>query len=119
MRNLFIHRRIPIFYDGSQYKEYGATEISEKEFMEYQNAQEIKDTIEKELWQSNISFLDFSYFRRKNGILHIQCNAYNDLGEIWYGYYTARYVGSELSVDIGEYNPGQMASSFSDLEIVY
>ena len=108
-----------LFYDGSQYKEYGATEISEKEFMEYQNAQEIKDTIEKELWQSNISFLDFSYFRRKNGILHIQCNAYNDLGEIWYGYYTARYVGSELSVDIGEYNPGQMASSFSDLEIVY
>lgn len=108
-----------LFFDGNTYKEYGATEISEQEFLDYQNSQELKDQIEGELRQSNTTSLEFSYFKRKNGIMHIQCNVYSDSGEIQYGYYTIRYNGNQLNKDLGEYNLGQMASSFSDLKVVY
>ena len=87
--------------------------------MDYQNSQELKDQIEGELRQSNTTSLEFSYFKRKNGIMHIQCNVYSDSGEIQYGYYTIRYNGNQLNKDLGEYNLGQMASSFSDLKVVY
>lgn len=108
-----------LFFDGNTYKEYGATEISEQEFLDYQNSQELKDQIEGELRQSNTTSLEFSYFKRKNGIMHIQCNVYSDSGEIQYGYYTIRYNGNQLNKDLGEYNSGQMAYSFSDLKVVY
>lgn len=108
-----------LFFDGNTYKEYGATEISEQEFLDYQNSQELKDQIEGELRQSNTTSLEFSYFKRKNGIMHIQCNVYSDSGEIQYGYYTIRYNSNQLNKDLGEYNLGQMASSFSDLKVVY
>ena len=108
-----------LFFDGNTYKEYGATEISEQEFLDYQNSQELKDQIEGELRQLNTTSLEFSYFKRKNGIMHIQCNVYSDSGEIQYGYYTIRYNGNQLNKDLGEYNSGQMAYSFSDLKVVY
>lgn len=108
-----------LFFDGDTYKEYGASEISEQEFLEYQNSQEIKNKIESELRQSNTLSLEFTYFKRKNGIIHIQCNVYGDSGEIQYGYYTVRYEGNKLNNNLGEYTLGQMADSFSDLEVVY
>lgn len=108
-----------LFFDGDTYKEYGALEISEQEFLEYQNSQEIKNEIESELRQSNTVSLEFTYFKRKNGIMHIQCNVYGDSGEIQYGYYTVRYEGNKLNTNLGEYTSGQMAASFSDLEVVY
>lgn len=108
-----------LFFDGNGYKEYGATEISETEFMEYENSQELKGKIEGELRQQDTSALEFKYFKRDNGIIHIQCNIYSNSGAIQYGYYTIEYSGNELSTDMGEYNSGQMAPSFSDLEVVY
>ena len=92
-----------LFFDGDTYKEYGASEISEQEFLEYQNSQEIKNKIESELRQSNTLSLEFTYFKRKNGIIHIQCNVYGDSGEIQYGYYTVRYEGNKLNNNLGEY----------------
>lgn len=108
-----------LFFDGNEYKEYGATEISENEFMGYKNSQELKNKIEEELQQPDTSVLELQYFKRDNGIMHIQCNAYSNSGAIQYGYYTIAYSGKELSTDLGEYNSGQMAPSFSDLEVVY
>jgi hypothetical protein len=108
-----------LFYDGNTYKEYGASEISEQEFLRYQNSQEIKNQIEGELRESDTKSLEFRYFRRKNGIMHIQCNVQNDSGEIQYGYYTVRYEGDKINDDLGEYTSGQMETSFSDLEVFY
>ena len=108
-----------LFFDGNEYKEYGATEISESEFMGYESSQELKNKIEDELQQPDTSALEFEYFKRNNGIMHIQCNAYNNSGAVQYGYYTIEYSGKELSTDLGEYNSGQMAPSFSDLEVIY
>ena len=101
-----------MFFDGDTYKEYGASEISEQEFLKYQNSQEIKCEIVSELRQSNTISLEFTYFKRKNGIMHIQCNVYGDSGEIRYGYYTVRYEGKKLNNNLGEYTLGQMATFF-------
>lgn len=108
-----------LFFDGNTYKEYGATKISENIFLSYQNSQEIKNKIITELQQSDTTSLEFVYYKRKNGIIHIQCNVHSNLGEIKYGYYTVKYKDNELSIDLGEYNQGQMSSSFSNLEVIY
>lgn len=108
-----------LFYDGSNYKEYGATEISEDMFLTYENALAIKDRIDGKWMQPDTELLKYSYYIRKNGIMHIQCDVYSDSGEIQYGYYTIRYKGNVLDEEPGEYNLGQMGTSFSDLEVVY
>ena len=113
------HLSLTLFFDGNTYKEYGATKISENIFLSYQNSQEIKNKIITELQQSDTTSLEFVYYKRKNGIIHIQCNVHSNLGEIKYGYYTVKYKDNELSIDLGEYNQGQMSSSFSNLEVIY
>ena len=100
-----------LFYDGDAYKEYGATRISEETFLTYQNAQTLKDKIEEELRQPDTVSMEYSYFKRKNGIMHIQCDVQADSGVIRFGYYTVRYEGNELEEELGEYNPGQMWES--------
>lgn len=107
-----------LFYEDGVYKEYGATEITEETFLAYQNAQTLKDQIEEELREENAS-LQYSYFRRSNGIMHIQCDVKNEFGGISYGYYTVRYEGNVLEKEPGVYNSGRMFSSFSNFEKVY
>lgn len=107
-----------LFFDGSTYKEYGAKEISENEFLEYNNSQAIKNEIKNSL-EKESTYLEFRYFKRKNGIMHIQCNVHKESGEIRYGYYTVRYSGNEIDENLGDYISGEMESSFSDLEVVY
>lgn len=68
---------------------------------------------------SNTISLEYKYFKRPNGIMHIQCNVYRDSGEIQYGYYTVRYSNNILEDEIGKYNQGQMETNFSNLEVVY
>lgn len=108
-----------LYFDGSSYKEYGAAKISEDEFLSYENAQTLKDRITESLAQTGIENLEFSYFLRKNGILHVQCTSYEKSGMIQYGYYTIRSIGHTLDSQPGKYHPGQMAASFSDLEAVF
>lgn len=108
-----------LYFDGETYREYGAAEITEEEYFGYKNSKSIKDEIVGELRQDDTIKLEFSYFVRKNGIMHIQCNAYNSFGSIQYGYYTIRISGDVLDGELGEYTWGQMASSFSDLDVTY
>lgn len=107
-----------LFFDGKEYKEYGAAQVSEETFLSYQNAWEIRAEIETKLRQPDTASLEFTYFRRNNGIFHIQCDVHKDSGEIRYGYYTVRYQDGTLSTPLGEYRSGQMAPHFSGLEVV-
>ncbi len=102
-----------LFYDGDTYKEYGATKITEETFLTYQNAQTLKDKMEEELRQPDTVSMEYSYFKRRNGIIHIQCDVQTDSGVIKYGYYTVRYEGNVLEEELGEYNPGQMWESLA------
>lgn len=108
-----------LFYEEGKYKEYGATEISENTFMNYINAKEIKQQIKNERTDSDTKQIEFTYFRRKNGIIHIQCDVKSSTGEIFYGYYTVRYTGNSLNKELGNYISGRMAPTFSQLEVVY
>lgn len=108
-----------LFFDGNEYKEYGATEISSDEFFSYNNAQELYDLSKAELWQEDTVSIEYTYYRRSNGIIHIQCDVYNSAGYILYGYYTVRYTDKNLSNELGTYTNGQMYPYFSNLEVVY
>ena len=99
--------------------EYGAKEIAENEYLSYKNSQNIKDMIANELKQSDTTKLEYSYYVRKNNVLHIQCNVYSNSGTIQYGYYTVRISGNSLDEQLGEYTMGQMKPSFSDLDVTY
>lgn len=112
-------------YDGESYKEYIAYEITEDEYSEFTNAQEIKDRIAEKLTESDTAELEYRYFKRKNNILHIQCNIHQNSGMIYYGYYTLRYFDDVLDEQFiipdnqtDEYNPGQMYPRLSDFEAV-
>lgn len=108
-----------LYFDGEVYREYGATEITESEYLRYENSQTLKDMIANTLEQPDTVKTEFSYFIRKNGFMHIQCNIYNDLGTIKYGYYTIRFSDGVLDDQLGEYTEGHMSSHFSDLEVTY
>lgn len=113
-----------LYYVDGVYKEYGASEITEAEFLTYQNAQLLKNKIEEELRQSDTKSMKYSYFRRKNGIMHIQCDVQAESGAIQFGYYTVRYQDKVLEGELGSYNPGRMFESFvwgsdSGIETVY
>lgn len=108
-----------LYFDGETYKEYGAKEIAENEYLSYKNSQNIKDMIANELKQSDTTKLEYSYYVRKNNVLHIQCNVYSNSGTIQYGYYTVRISGNSLDEQLGEYTMGQMKPSFSDLDVTY
>lgn len=108
-----------LYYDGTEYKEYGATTISDLEFLNYENAEKIKQEIERELSASDVEKILYSYYVRSNGIMHIQCNVYRTSGEIDFGYYTLRYSENILYEELGERNSGQMSTSFSGLEVTF
>lgn len=112
-------------FDGESYKEYIAYEITESEYLKFINAQKIKDRIADKLTESDTIELEYKYFKRKNNILHIQCNVHQSSGTIYYGYYTVRYSGDVLDEQFvipdnqaDEYNPGQMYPRLSYFEAV-
>ena len=108
-----------LYFDGETYKEYGAIEITEAEYSCYENAQVLKDMIANELEQPDTVKLEYSYFVRKNNIMYIQCDRYDDSVEIYYGYYTVRFADGILDDQLGEYMEGRMAPYFSDLDVTY
>lgn len=97
-----------LFYDGRTYQEYEAAEMTEEVFLTYQNAQAVKDEIDRAWRQPDVLSLEYAYYLRDNGILHIQCDVQYASGEIQYGYYTVRYEDGVLDKELGAYNPGQM-----------
>ena len=108
-----------LYFDGTEYKEYGATAISEAEFLTYENAANIIEAIRAERTGPETKRLELTYYRRKNGIMHVQCDEYCYSGDIYYGYYTVRYEGKRIAGGAEEYNSGVMSPYFSSLKVTY
>lgn len=108
-----------LYFDGKGYKEYGAADISEEEYLAYENAREIKAQIEQEINPSKEGRIEYRYFRRSNGIIHIQCDVHWDNGSIDYQYYTVRFEENALYGETGVMNSGRMTNFFSDLDVTY
>lgn len=108
-----------LFFDGESYREYGATELTEEQFLAYKNAGELKAEIAHDLRFEDYDRLEYHYFLRSNGILQIQCDLCDAYGGVQYGYYTVRCLNGEVETSPGERESGRMAPSLSTLEVVY
>ena len=111
-----------LYYDGYTYKQFGATPITEEEFLQFENAAEILASIRGGNTYYNMDDkvkLELSYWIRKNGILHIQCAQYDSDGDIYFSYYTMRYQDNVITVDYEDCREGQMAESLSTIEATY
>ena len=103
-----------LYYEDGKYKEYGAAVLSEKDFLKYDNAQEVLDEIEKENMSESVLEMRYSYFIRENGIVHIQCEEESEWF-IDYYYYTFRVNENRLEVEMSQ-NYGRMSSVLSQLD---
>lgn len=104
-----------LYYNSGVYKEYGAVTLTDEEFMNYDNAEEVKKDIQE---QNGSDGIVFSYFLRENEILHIQC-VLEEGDYIRYFYYTMNIDGNYLWGDEDNYHEGSMQTSFSELEVTY
>lgn len=105
-----------LYYEDGKYKEYGAATLSEKDFLKYDNAQEVLDGIEKENRNEDVLEIRYSYFIRENGIVHIQCELEQE-EFIEYFHYTYRINENHLDIEMSQ-NYGIMYSSLSWLDEV-
>lgn len=87
--------------------------------IEHDGTGELKGSIGQELTQTDTVDIEYSYFIRANGSLHVQCAVHNISGQISFRYYTLWYSGRQLVGGLGEAGYGQMDSQFSDLEVIY
>ncbi len=111
-----------LYYDGNTYKQYGATLITEEDFLQFENAAEVLAFIRGGNTYYNVDDmvkLELSYWIRKNGILHIQCAQYDSNNNIYFSYYTMRYQDNVITVDYEDCREGQMAESFTFIEATY
>ncbi len=108
-----------LFYDGTTYKQYVALPISEEEFLQFKNAEFLRKSILEEKMLEDTEKIEFSYFKRSNNILHIQCAQYERDGFINYFYYTVKYEGETIIPDLSDFRHGQMGESFSNPEAVW
>lgn len=105
-----------LYYDSGVYREYGALELSEAQFLRYDNAADILSDIRAKYSDDDIRFF---YFLRENGVVHIQCCATEPDGWISFFYYTLRVDGARLTGGLEHYYDGRMWSSFSPFETTY
>lgn len=117
----FTHKDTYLYYDDGKYKEYGAAELSEEDFLKYDNARELIDVIKEAFWEEWTAEIRFSYFIRENGIVHIQCEAEHASPTtqwIDYFYFTLRENGEHLDGDLVRKKDGIIRGSMSQLDIV-
>ena len=104
-----------LYCEDGIYKEYGAIILSETQFLQYDNAAEFLSDIRNEVDGD----MQFSFFLRENGIVHIQCECTTEYGSVDYFYYTLRVEGNHLAGSLESKNDGRMGTSFSLLEVTY
>ena len=80
-------------YDSETYKEYVAKEIRQEEFLAYEGAADVKNTVEDTYKDKNVKI---TYFRRSNGFMYIQCECDED-DMIYYDYCTMLYDGNRIT----------------------
>ena len=105
-----------LYYKDGKYGEYGAAALSENDFLKYDNAQEVLDEIDRENRDESVLEMRYSYFIRKNGIVHIQCEEESEWFIDCY-YYTFRINENRLEVEMSQ-NYGNMYPVLSQLDEV-
>lgn len=105
-----------LYYEDGKYGEYGAAKLSESDFLKFDNAREVLDEIDRENRNEDVLEMRYSYFLRKNGIVHIQCEEESEWFIDCY-YYTFRVNGNRLDTEMSQ-NYGNMYPVLSQLDEV-
>ena len=79
--------------ESGQYKEYVADEITEEDFLAYDGASDVEQSVSDIYGDREIKM---TFYRRNNGIMYIQCE-YEDDAFIFYEYYTVYYDGNKIT----------------------
>lgn len=105
-----------LYYEDGVYKEYGAVILSEAQFLWFDNTADLISDIRSEAGDGEIEFV---YFLRENGIVHVQCILTIENVSIDYFHYTFRAEGNHLTGSLESKNEGRMGTYFSALEVTY
>lgn len=84
-----------LYYDGCSYKEYGLSKLSEEQFMQYGNADEVLSNIRSEIGNDAI---EFSYFLRANHHVLIQCELISETSDTQFVHFTL-HISSDNQLD--------------------
>lgn len=122
-------------YEGGSYKEFGISELSEDNFMQYDNAEEVLTNIRTELGTDNIRF---TFYAQQFYNIRIQCETTSESGEARFCHFTLSPSNNELLTssmthrcfqtltgtqipDYPLYNmlEGRLKDHFTDLEVTY
>ena len=74
-----------LHFDGSAYREYGLLELSEEQFMQYNNAEEVLENIRAEIGSDD---MEFSYYLQEPFYVHIQCKSRSETGDTLFCHFT-------------------------------
>lgn len=99
--------------DSGQYQEYAAYEITEEEFLEYEGALEIIQSIKDNYDNKE---LKLSFYRRNNGIMYVQYE-YMENSIITYEYYTLYYEDQKI-LNQPELSSGMIDKGSTNLETI-
>ena len=98
-------------YESSQYKEYVANEITEEDFLAYEGASDVEQSVKDIYGDTEVKM---TFYQRNNGLMHIQCEYEND-SFILYEYYTVYYEGNKIT-GMSEMQQGIIERNFTLLE---
>ena len=97
--------------ESGKYKEYVANEITEDDFLLYEGASECLQGIKNTYSGFDVKI---SFFKRNNGMMHVQCEYENDT-MILFEYYTVYYEDNKITM-VTEMQQGSICKNFTSLE---
>lgn len=110
-----------LYYDGNEFKEYGALQISKSQFRKIEGGSEYLDAVTKNIKEaySNYDSLKYEFFFRGNGIVQIRCDVYDSDGSIDYGSYEGKYQYGSIQYTNTERIPGIIRNRISSFDVTY
>ncbi len=106
-----------LYNDETGIHEYGATEISEKEFRHYSGSKEIIELIKEKVGEEWVISWSQQFLRRQNGIINVNISL-EDEKSIQYINLTVRLKGNQVSVaeDVGDgcWNDGTYKEAWNE-----
>lgn len=125
-----------LHFDGTTYREYGLLELSEKQFMQYDNAEEVLENIHAEIGSDDI---EFSYYLQEPWYIHIQCESKSETGDTQYCHFTLDTSSDNQLREVNTYaaslpvaasqtlytkplynwHEGRLKEFYTDLEVTY
>ncbi len=101
---------------SNAYLEIPAKPISEAEFLLFTNGKDALDAIKKSTRSATPPKTEYTFFKRSNGFVHVQCSEYDASGGIAFYYFTLSYEGNTFTDIPIESRDGIMSEQFTEFK---